>query len=99
MSSRFECRNLPIASPLDWLCCVVDDLACSPTAPDTTRYLRLPESLCRGAGGRAMLATVTTRRIFDDLGRLREVRPLPQTTRRAPYSRALGRRAAADARM
>ena len=74
---RIRDRTLPVAAELDWLCSLIDDLAAAPDSPDTARYLRLPLPPAPGGGGGgggAMLVSVTTRRVYDAVGRLAEVR-------------------------
>ena len=69
---RIQRRDLPIASELDWLCLLLDDLSC--LAPESARYVRLGVDWGQGGvGPGAMLATMSRRRIYDAGGRLCEV--------------------------
>ena len=72
---RSKARDQPIWSQLDWLCWMMDELASSPLVPETTRYIRLSTGFFEEGAAGAMLATVTTRRVYDCLGNLCEVRP------------------------
>ena len=65
-------RDLPLATEADWLGFIVDDVAHHyARTPDITRYLRLID--LRIGRTAAMLAAVTTRRLFDASGRLCQV--------------------------
>ncbi len=75
--ARIRRRELPVGAALDWLCGMVEDL--TPPSPklhgggrssDSARY----ERMGGGQGGAgAWLATVTRRRLYDEVGRLVEV--------------------------
>ena len=56
---------------------MVEDLARPDHTGDASRFVRL--AVGAGGGGGAMLATESTRRVFDGEGRLMEVRLIPNS--------------------